>query len=404
MIRRMALGAMVVGAVTIGLVAQTANFMLALSSPGIEAEQDPDHRLPLAERGIHEVGVRDLARAESRIPMKMWYPAIADPRKSATTYSYGLHVMGPGTSTALATFSGHARHGLAPDIDGGPYPLVVLSHGFAISASSYGWLAEQIASHGFVVVAPHHEETLDPRLLWRSTVERPADIETTLDVVERGSLDGADMNGLVDTGAVAVVGHSYGGYTALAAGGAHLDLEAFRDSCDSAGGPGDRLAFLCGALLPNLERISQVGSPGSSVDAIVSIAGDAAMFGESGVAVVEVPLLVIGGTADIDAPFEWGTELAYDHVSSTRKIEVTLEGAGHMVFAGKCESVRRVLSLAPMGFCSDPGWDGGEAKEVVGHYVTAFLLSELLGDDDATSHLGRSGPGIAELAVRSEGY
>lgn len=55
-----------------------------------------------------------------------------------------------------------------------PYPLIVLSPGFAMGAEAYGWLAEHLASYGFVVTAPEHQEHMDPAdQLWQAAVARP---------------------------------------------------------------------------------------------------------------------------------------------------------------------------------------------------------------------------------------
>lgn len=134
------------------------------------------------------------------------------------------------------------------------------------------------------------------------------------------------------------------------------------------------------------------------------MAGDAAMFGEPGLAEVTVPVMAIGGTADTDSPFEWGTQLTYDHVASDRKIEVALDDAGHLVFAGDCTTVRRILRLVSLGFCSDPAWDRTEAHDLVKHYVTAFLLSELDDDQAATAALAPPLRGVGGVGYRSEGY
>ena len=282
--------------------------------------------------------------------MTVWYPATDSAQEEPRmTYSYALTVLGADASTALATYPGVARLGATPDPAGGPFPLVVLSSGFAITAGSYAWLAEHLASHGMVVVAPQHRETLNPSTLWRSAIDRPDVIAETRGYVTSATRSGSDFAGLVDPGSVAVLGHSYGGYTALASGGARLDAEAFTMGCASARDTEDPIVFLCDALEPHFDEVvaGRTSQP-EPVDAVVSLAGDAAMFGEAGLASITAPLLVIGGTADLDSPYDWSTRLAYDSATSTRKVEVALEGAGHFVFSGQCGSVRRIMSLVAM--------------------------------------------------------
>jgi hypothetical protein len=48
-------------------------------------------------------------------------------------------------------------------------------------------------------------------------------------------------------------------------------------------------------------------------------------------------MLAIGGTADTGTPLDWGAQLAYDEVSSTRKALVAFEGAEHMLAANASE-------------------------------------------------------------------
>jgi hypothetical protein len=85
-------------------------------------------------------------------------------------------------------------------------------------------------------------------------------------------------------------------------------------------------------------------------------------------------------------------------------VEVALEGASHMVFAGECDGVRRILSLVSLGFCSDPAWDRARAHEVTRHHVTAFLLAELADDEAAAAALAPAAQAITQVGYRAEGY
>ena len=349
--------------------------------------------------------------------MTVWHPASEQSSdRSLLAYSYAINMLGPDSSIVIATYEGQANPGAMPDLVHGPYPLVVLSPGFAIASSSYAWLAEHLASHGFVVVSPQHHESLDPGMLWQSTIERPQDILMVFAYIDEWVKAGGEFEGLIDNETVAVVGHSYGGYTALAAAGAQLDTRAFEIICEMAYETDDPLGFLCDALLPRLDEMADLAGLSSippslwparadpRVDAVISMAGDAAMFAQAGLAEVTVPVMAMGGTADRDSPFRWGTGLTYEHTSSTHKIEFALEHAGHMIFAGKCGIVRRIMNLVSLGFCSDPAWDRDEAHALIKHYTAAFLLAELKQDPEARAALTSDVNGLPGLTYQAQGY
>ena len=109
-------------------------------------------------------------------------------------------------------------------------------------------------------------------------------------------------------------------------------------------------------------------------------------------------MLAVGGTADQDAPFKWGTRLAFEQ-STGRRIEVGLVGAEHLVFTGPCERPRRLLALVSTPFCADPAWSKADAHAVVRAPTTAFLDTELAGDPVARAWL--SGPSGLPLDVAS---
>ncbi len=416
MIRRLTFIAMVVGLVVVGLVAQASAYLLAPPAPARGGGSATTDAASLAEPGPHQVGVRTVTADEAPMPFTLWYPTDRPNEVHDLTYTYGINMLGAESSVALATFTGHARPGAAADTSDGPYPLVIVSHGFAITPSSYAWLAEHLASHGFVVAAPSHSESLDPRGLWRATIDRPADVDELLSHLEHEVRAGGDFAGLIDTESVAVVGHSYGGYTALAAAGARLDMDGFRDICEHEISSGDPLEFQCDALVDRADDMAALAGLDATpsglwptagddrIDAVVSVAGDAAMFGTSGLAEISVPVLMIGGTADTDSPLEWGNRLAYEHASSARKAEVVLNGADHMVFAGGCEQMRRIESLVSLGFCTNPGWDRNEVHDVVNHYVSAFLLAELEADRGAAEALKAANQNLPRTTYRSVGF
>ena len=149
---------------------------------------------------------------------------------------------------------------------------------------------------------------------------------------------GGAFDGLIDPDRLAVIGHSYGGYTALAAAGGRLDSDAFEARCRAEYAADGANTWLCDALVPHLgEMAARAGlhsvpeglwpawaAPG--VDAIVSMAGDAYLFEADGLAEISVPVMAIGGTSDTDTPYTWGTQPTYEFTSSPRKAKVALDG------------------------------------------------------------------------------
>lgn len=251
--RRLASGTFLAALVLLGLVARAGSSLLALPAPAAGFDRAPPAIGQFAAPGTHQVGLRRLTAEGTRVPLTAWYPAVReDDAGRALAYSYGVTMFGADHTAALATYPGRAAPGADPDLRNGPYPLVVLSPGFAITSGSYAWLAEHLASYGFVVVSPQHRESLDPRALWRATVDRPRDVMAVMACLDAETRAGGEFAGLIDTDSVAMVGHNYGGYTSLAAGGARLDTAALRAACDDASRAGCPLTFQCDALLPHL--------------------------------------------------------------------------------------------------------------------------------------------------------
>jgi predicted dienelactone hydrolase len=210
MIRKLTYGAFLIGLVFLGLVAQAGSYLLALPSLASRAESADHGDTSLSRPGPHNVGIRSVSSGEAPLALTIWYPAETGDADTPIDYSYGINMFGPDGSLALATYHGRATPAAAFDLTAGPYPMVILSHGFAITGSSYAWLAEHLAAHGMVVIAPQHRESLDPGRLWRSTVERPADVLTVLSWIDAQVDDDDAFQQLIDNQTVAVVGHSYG--------------------------------------------------------------------------------------------------------------------------------------------------------------------------------------------------
>ena len=268
-----------------------------------------------------------------------------------------------------------------------------------------------------MVIAPEHQEYLDPgNELWQSAIERPLDVLNVLAYVDEQTADGGVFDALINAERVAVIGHSYGGYTSLAAAGARINTAEFKSHCEEASASNHPAAWLCDEILPHLDNMADLagldGTPDDlwpawsdpRVVAIVPMAGDAFFFGYGGLAEINVPIMAIGGTADNDAPYEWGTYPAYQYASSPRKVLISLTDAEHMIFTNPCEKIPFYLKPFSGEFCSDTDWNRRYAHELVSHFTTAFLLAELKQDTTASDALAPSDAEFPGMNYEAQGY
>ena len=374
-----------------------------------------------AKHGPFWVGYKSLiigGGTDHPLDAGLWYPAL-NPKgmKEEVTYDITLKISGLQIDTPSVVY-GHALLDAVVDAAAAPYPLVIFSHGFGTNAAWYSTLIEHYASYGFIVLAPEHVEKFDSELseIWRASIDRPRDIKQTLDYAEQMTTVGGVMAGLIDMQHVAVVGHSYGGYTALTMAGAQYDLAAFNARCAQLP-PDDPNIFLCAPLVPKeadmAARAGQDPMPKGlwpsfgdpRVTAIVPIAGDSYLFDKAGLSKITIPMMAIGGTADTGTPYGWGVKPSYDNASSAQKALVTLEGAEHMIVATSCQNMPWI-SKTPLYLwvCFDPVWNKDRGLDLIHHLSTAFLLAELKGDAEAAKALAPGNVTFPGIKYETTGF
>ena len=169
----------------------------------------------MAYRGSFDVGVRTLEvvnpnqidilnysetntdpRYDRPLTLEVWYPAVRPGNKpEVTTYQdvLGSGPDDPDRPLIPFEFAGRALRNAKPYIKEGPYPLVIVSHGYPGSRVLLTYLTENLASKGYVVVAiDHTESTHADKVGFASTLlNRTLDINFVLnDMAERGASKG----------------------------------------------------------------------------------------------------------------------------------------------------------------------------------------------------------------------
>jgi predicted dienelactone hydrolase len=148
----------------------------------------------------------------------LWYPA--ESGSSEVPWRIGVFRAGWSALGAPAAESGTRR------------PLIVLSHGTGGAAAQLSWLAEALATHGYLVAGVNHhgntaaEDTLLPQgfALWW---ERARDVSAVVDALLADPRFGPG----IDTTRIAVGGFSLGATTALVVAGARFDRARWEARC-----------------------------------------------------------------------------------------------------------------------------------------------------------------------------
>jgi len=194
-------------------------------------------------------------------------------------------------------------------------PLIVLSHGFGSDRRFLRYLAHHLASYGFTVASLEHPGSnytwlngvslggsLGDLLAGSEFIDRPKDISFLLDQLAQLNQEDSMLQGKLNTQQVTVIGHSLGGYTALALAGGEVNLKELRQYCKNRSPIGRSPAdwFQCAASdLPH-DRIQLRDRRVVQAIALNPLTGK--LFGNQGLAQVTIPTLILTSTEDAIAP------------------------------------------------------------------------------------------------------
>ncbi len=193
-------------------------------------------------------------------------------------------------------------------------PVVIISHGLGSDRTTFRYLAEHLASHGFAVAVPEHPGSNAAQLqaLVAGTVgeaaapsefvDRPLDIKYLLDDLTRRAKSDPRY-GRLNLEQVGVLGQSFGGYTVLALAGAPINFEQLQKDCGTQALDNTlNLSVLLQCRANALPPLNY-GLQDSRVKAIFAINPiDSAVLGEAGLSQISIPTMIVSGNADTIAP------------------------------------------------------------------------------------------------------
>ncbi|MBB6099299.1 putative dienelactone hydrolase [Deinobacterium chartae] len=352
----------------------------------------------LAARGSYQVGVRTLTvthtdqldvlkitdanpnpRYDRKLTLEVWYPAQLAAGQSERTEYHDVLGSGPNDPRRPNTpfrFPGRAARGAQPDTQGGPFPLVIVSHGYPGSRVLMTYLCEHLASRGFVVAAiDHAESTHGDKAGFASTLlNRPLDDLFVLNELARTDGPAAFLAGTLDANRTALVGYSMGGYGALNAAGAGFAPSAAK------------LPF---APAREALAVRTRGNPAFEasrdprIKAAVLLApwgGQAGFWDAEGLAGLQVPSLWIAGDQDDVSDYQGGIRKLFDGAVNSDRYLLLYRGARHNVAPNPAPFEANTHFDDYMHY-SEPVWDSTRMNNINQHFVAAFLGKVLRGEN-----------------------
>ena len=218
-------------------------------------------------------------------------------------------------------------------------PVVIISHGLGSKPEDFAEISPHLASHGYLVVLPQHigsdsqHQQAFLRGLSREVfltdefINRPLDISYVIDTLERRNRD--EFDGRLALDKVGVFGHSFGGYTALAVGGATIDFDYLEQRCaPDLGRTNTALLLQCRAL--DLERKDY----NFRDERVVAVLGhnpvNRAIFGPEGLSQIQIPVLMGAGSYDPATPFIFEQLGSFTWLTTPDKYLLLQEGQAHV--------------------------------------------------------------------------
>ncbi|MGF1602767.1 MAG: alpha/beta hydrolase [Thermosynechococcaceae cyanobacterium] len=271
-------------------------------------------------------------------------------------------------------------------------PIIVISHGFSADRSAYASFAKHLASYGFVVAVPEHPGSsakqtqawlageIDQPSQALEFIDRPLDVSYLLDDLTRRSKTDPQLKGRLNLNQVGVMGHSFGGYTALAVGGGKINFAALRQAC----GPEVKMTLnisqilQCQVLkLPQKEYV--LSDP--RIKAVLAVSPvTRSVFGKEGLGQIQAPVMFISSSMDTVTPSLLEQVQPFTWLPESRKYLVMIQSASHYSTSDK-QRANQTLWEFPDSLV---GPTPAVARSYLKALGTSFFQTELLQQSPAT--------------------
>jgi predicted dienelactone hydrolase len=257
----------------------------------------------------------------------------------------------------------------------GKFPLIVISHGSGGSNLGYRSIAFALVKKGFVVAMPLHPKNNYKNNSAEGTVtnykNRPRHISSVIDTL----LSNPKFLMSIDAHKIAVIGHSAGGYTALAVAGGVANTGHIIELCEANTQLNEPF---CGLVKDNKMKPVKINNyRDERVKAIVLLAPVGILFkSKESLAQVDIPALLLRAEKDSELTEPYQSEIIVNNYKDKSKLSYRMVvNAGHYSFITPFpEAIKSELGVV----AKDPyGFNREEFHENLGKEIVSYLFGVL---------------------------
>lgn len=315
-------------------------------------------------KGPYDVGVITVEIEPGR-KAEIWYPAPAGAATGQPSETYYIRDFLPQIlldalpPTVNPPFATYAVRGLGV-ASGGPFPLVLFSHGATSYRLQSTFLTTHLASWGFVVISPDYFERGIQSLGGTPPAPSRSDeavAQLAVDATIALDTGAGPLSGKIDTTRLFPIGHSAGGGTSIRLAGSRTDVQSWI------------------AMSAGVSTTPTLFNPNPTIPAVLANPNKAVMW--------------ITGANDNVAQLS-GVVNAYNYSAGEKKLVIIPNSGHNNAMTDICEIARPeggltglaytyglslpdfVINLARDG-CAPPNYEGPQVWPTVRHFITAEL-------------------------------
>ncbi|WP_258872154.1 alpha/beta hydrolase family protein [Thalassotalea euphylliae] len=306
---------------------------------------------------------------ERPLTIELWYPAEENINGNRATYKAVTRLHKP------FELLGSAYRDIAP-LSQGNFPFVVLSHGYTGDRTIMFYLAEHLASHGYVVASIDHTDSTTKEIdivnaatagFVSTLLHRSRDQQFVLAHYRQQQ---SEISKIANFKRAGVIGYSMGGYGAINTVGGCYDVTP---ASLKALGFNEQQAK---ALAPAF-NFCNAGEekPDTSWQAMVAFAPwgqELNLHSAAALSKLAVPSLYVAGDQDDISGYEYGVKKLFQQTSAQDNYLLVYNNARHNIAPHPAPKIAYQDDI-DLGHYFEPSWSSEQLTRFNRHFVLAFL-------------------------------